>query len=122
MTKDPLRIPDFLNHILEAIRRIDHYTTNIDEIEFLNNELIQDAVIRNIEILGEAARNIDRNHSDFSETHSEIPWRDIYQMRNQVSHGYFAVDLEIIWNTLQRDLPELKQQIERLVSTASKND
>jgi len=122
MTKDPLRIPDFLNHILEAIRRIDHYTTNIDEIEFLNNELIQDAVIRNIEILGEAAHNIDRNHSDFSETHSEIPWRDIYQMRNQVSHGYFAVDLEIIWNTLQRDLPELKQQIERLVSTASKNE
>jgi uncharacterized protein with HEPN domain len=64
---------------------------------------------------GEAARNIDRHHPEFSAAHSQIPWQDIYLMRNQVSHGYFSVDLEIIWKTLLRDIPELRQQLYRLI-------
>lgn len=112
---DPLRVGDYLSHIAEAIRRIEHYTANVNEANFLQDELIQDAVIRNIEIIGEAARNIERHHAEFSTTHSDIPWRDIYLMRNQVSHGYFSVDLGIIWQTLKHDLPVLKKSIHALI-------
>jgi len=113
--KDNLRIADYLNHMREAIRRIDRYTGDLSEADFLSAELVQDGVIRNIEILGEAARNIDRHHPEFSALHNQIPWQDIYLMRNQVSHGYFSVDLEIIWKTLRYDIPELKQQIDKII-------
>ena len=111
---DALRIPDYLAHMLEAIARISHYTEDIAEYQFLTNSLVQDAVIRNIEILGEAARNMTRYHSDFVAIHASIPWNDIYLMRNQISHGYFTVDLAIIWNTIQKDLPWLEQQIQAI--------
>jgi len=110
--KDTLRIPDYLEHILAAIKRIQHYTDDMDGNGFLANEMVQDAVIRNIEVIGEAARNIEFHHPDFAKKHSHIPWEDIYLMRNRVSHGYFSVDLEIIWATIERDLPLLEQQIQ----------
>lgn len=111
---DKLRIPDYLEHILKAIQRISHYTDDMVEHTFLENELVQDAVIRNIEIIGEAAKNIERHHSDFAEKYSDVPWSDMYLMRNRVSHGYFTVDLEIIWNTIQNDLPQLEQAIQTI--------
>lgn len=64
--------------------------------------------------IGEAARNIARNHPDFAALHAEVPWEDVYLMRNRVAHGYFSVDLEIVWRTVQRDLPELERQVLRL--------
>ena len=81
----------------------------MDKKTFLENELVQDAVIRNIEIMGEASKNIERHHLVFAKKYSVIPWQDIYLMRNRVSHGYFSVDLDIVWNTIQNDLPELKK-------------
>lgn len=120
--RDDLRIDDYLSHMIEAIFRIRRYTANIDESEFLSDELVQDGVIRNLEILGEAARNIARHHPQFSAAHDEIPWQDIYLMRNQISHGYFSVDLEIIWKTLQRDIPELKRKLDRLIENNEEPD
>lgn len=111
---DKLRIMQYVEHILEAMERIYRYTKELSENEFLENELIQDAVIRNIEIMGEAAKNIERHHPEFADQYLEIPWSDIYLMRNRVSHGYFAVDLEIVWHTLQKDLPELDQQLRKI--------
>lgn len=81
-----------------------------------DDPLRQDAVIRNIEIIGEAARNIDRHHPDFASRHPDVPWEDIYLMRNRVSHGYFTVDLEIVWKTVKRDIPELEDQAKRLLA------
>lgn len=81
---------------------------------FLENAMVQDAVICNIEIIGEAARNIERHHPGFAAEHPEVPWEDIYLMRNRVAHGYFSVDFEIVWKTIQNDLPELQQQILKL--------
>jgi uncharacterized protein with HEPN domain len=107
MTREQLRITDYLGHILEAIARIAEYTEDIDEVAFLDSKMIQDAVLRNIEIIGEAARNIERTAPDFAARHSEVPWSIIYTMRNRIAHGYFKVDLEIVWRTIQRDLPEL---------------
>ena len=70
-----LRVPDYLEHILKAIERIDRYTADMDEIGFLNSELVQDAVIRNIEIIGEASNNIQRVAPEFAAQHDNIPWR-----------------------------------------------
>ncbi len=114
MKRDRLRVPDYLNHILEAIERISTYTNNLDDIGFLQNQMVQDAVIRNIEIIGEAARNIEKHYPEFAESHSDIPWEDIYLMRNRVSHGYFSVDLAVVWKVVKRDIPELEGQIQIL--------
>lgn len=104
-------VPDYLGHILEAIERIDRYTEDMDEVAFLNSELVQDAVIRNIEIIGEASNNILRIAPEFAAQHDDIPWQVMYTMRNRVSHGYAKVDLEIVWKTIQGDLPRLYQQV-----------
>lgn len=117
MGDDPLRVPQYLGHIVEAIRRIRRYTAEMDEAAFLEGELVQDAVIRNIEIVGEAARNIERHHPDFAIRHPDVPWEDMYLMRNRVSHGYFTVDLEIVWKTVKRDIPELEEQAKRLLAS-----
>lgn len=102
-----LRVPDYLGHILQSIERIGRYTTDLDQAGFLGSELVQDAVIRNIEIIGEASNNIQRVDPEFAAAHSEIPWQVMYTMRNRVSHGYDKVDLEIVWKTIQGDLPVL---------------
>lgn len=112
---DILRIPDYLGHIVEAIERIYRYIEDSSEIDFLNDEKTQDAVIRNFEIIGEAARNIERHHSAFALNHPQIPWSLMYTLRNRVGHGYFKVDLELLWKTIHQDLPELHEQVRVLI-------
>lgn len=112
---DVLRIPDYLEHIVEAIERIHLYIEDMDEIAFLNDQKTQDAVIRNFEIIGEASHNIERYHSAFADAHPDIPWTVVYAMRNRVAHGYFKVDLEAVWKTIHADLPELHAQIKQLL-------
>ena len=77
----------------------------MDEVSFLNDELIQDAVLRNIEVMCEASNNVMRHAPEFAASHDDIPWLVLYTMRNRVSHGYDSVDLEIVWKTIQSDLP-----------------
>ena len=105
--KKALRVPDYLGHILEAIERIEEYVSDMDELAFLSSKLIQDAVIRNIEIVGEASNNIMRVDPVFAAKHNEIPWQVMYAMRNRVSHGYDKVDFEMVWQTICNDLPDL---------------
>lgn len=109
--KKALRIPDYLEHIIEAIERIQRYTANLTEQAFLNDELIQDAVVRNIEVIGVAAKNIQMVDPSFASTHSEIPWQVMYAMRNRLSHGYDTIDYEIVWNLIQNDLPNLHRLV-----------
>jgi uncharacterized protein with HEPN domain len=115
--KDIQRIPDYLAHILEAIERIHLYVEDMTEVAFLEDKKTQDAVIRNFEIMGEAAHNIESYHSDYANAHFEVPWSIMYAMRNRVSHGYFKVDYELIWKTIHNDLLELHQQIKQLLDT-----
>jgi uncharacterized protein with HEPN domain len=102
-----LRVPDYLGHILAAIERIERHTADVDELEFLSSELIQDAVIRNIEVIGEAANNVQRVDAAFAAANEEIPWQVMYAMRNRLSHGYDKVDFEMVWKTVRNDLPDL---------------
>jgi uncharacterized protein with HEPN domain len=102
-----LRVPDYLGHILEAMERIERYTLQIDEPQFSASEMIQDAVIRNFEVIGEAANNIQRVDPSFAAAHNEIPWQIMYTMRNRLTHGYDKVDLAIVWQSIRNDLPAL---------------
>lgn len=114
MKRDPQRLPDYLNHILEAIERIEEYVSELDEMAFLGNKLVQDAVIRNFEVIGEASNNIEKRFPEFVAAHPELPLTSAYQMRNAVAHGYFQVDFEILWKTIRRDLPGLHTKVEEI--------
>lgn len=119
MSKTDLRVRDYLEHIQHAIERIQRYIEDMDEVAFLQHEMAQDAVIRNIEIVGEASSNITKRDPDFAARHGEIPWAVMYAMRNRVSHAYHKVDLEIVWNMIQNDLPQLHRQIVTLMQSLS---
>ncbi len=75
----------------------------------------QDAVLRNLEIVGEACRNIQRDCPEFAEAHPELPLSAAYQMRNAIAHGYFQVDISVVWATTQVDLPVLRSQVSALL-------
>lgn len=115
MSRDPQRLADYLGHILEATERIQRYTEDMYDVEFLSDDLVQDGVIRNLEVIGEASRNIERAHPEFAATHPELPLSIAYDMRNALSHGYFKVDLEIVWKTVQADLPQLQRAVAKLL-------
>lgn len=112
--KNIMRIPDYLEHILEALKRIFDYVEEIGEIGFLTNALVQDAVLRNLEIIGEASNKLVRYHDDFIKQYPDVPWEDMYWMRNRISHGYFSIDFEIVWKTIEQDLPTLEEQIQNI--------
>jgi uncharacterized protein with HEPN domain len=114
VSSSPPRLDDYLGHMLAAIERIGQYTEDQTLAGFLNDPKTQDAVIRNLEILGEAARNIERRYPEFAAKHPEVPWSVAYEMRNVLAHGYFQVDLNIVWATLERDLPDLAAAMRHL--------
>lgn len=115
MSNDALRLPDYLSHIAQAIERIDTYLAGMDKDAWLSSTLVQDAVIRNIEIIGEASRNVQKHHAEFANQHTEFPWDDAYWMRNVLAHGYFQVDLDIVWQTITVDLPLLLAQVRAML-------
>lgn len=117
---DALRLSEYFRHILEAIERIHLYVEDMSEVAFLEDRKTQDAVIRNFEVIGEAAHNIERYHAKFASSHQELPLGFAYEMRNALSHGYFKVDLEVVWKTIHSDLPELHAQIRKLLDQVSK--
>lgn len=122
MSRDTQRLVDYLAHVLEAIARIERYTAAMNESAFLADQLVQDAVIRNLEIIGEASNNIQKHCPQFTAAHPELPLAVAYQMRNAIAHGYFRVDFEIVWKTIQRDIPRLRAQIEQIILPLGKED
>jgi uncharacterized protein with HEPN domain len=114
---DALRAKDYLCHILEAIDRIHRYVDDMTELTFLDDEKTQDAVVRNFEIMGEAAHSIEVFHGEFATAQPQVPWALMYTMRNRVSHGYFKVDYELVWKTIHADLPDLRSQVAALMAT-----
>lgn len=120
MNPKPLRIPDYLRHILDAIGRIRKYTENLSEEDFNSSEVVQDAVIRNLEVMGEAARNAQLRGQEIPEIRDGNLLSRVYRMRNKLSHGYFSVDLSIIWRTLQSDVPALEQEVQEILSRLEK--
>ena len=96
--------------ILAAIGKIDRYTLGITREAFLADEKTIDAVVRNLEIIGEAARRLP---AEFAAAHPDISWRQIAGLRNRIVHEYFGLDLDIVWHIVEHDLPQLKVRLPR---------
>lgn len=109
MKKD---IKIFLLHILESIERIEIFTKGISKDKFLKSEIIQDAVIRRIEIIGEAVKNIPYG---FRDKYSDIEWKKIAGTRDNIVHGYFGIDLNLTFKIVKKDIPELKKKISKIL-------
>ena len=102
----------FLKHILESIDWIEKDINGLTEDQFMENVPIQDAVVRRFELIGEAVINLSEEYKD---EHVDIEWHKAMAMINILSHGYFGVDLGIVWDTANKTLPEFKKQIESLL-------
>ena len=98
----------YIDHILLSINNILIYTKDISKEDFAKNTLIQDAVIRNFEIIGEATKKIS---PDFKKVNFEVPWKEMAGMRDKLIHDYIGVDIQVIWDTIQQDLPNLQKII-----------
>lgn len=101
----------FLQNILESMDKIENYTSSGKE-EFMKSTLIQDAVIRNLEIIGEATKNISQ---DLKIQNSSIPWKQMAGLRDVLIHDYMGISLKIVWNVVQNELPQLKTAIKEIV-------
>lgn len=102
----------YLKHIRDAIHKIGQYTKGVNRSSFQKNSLVQDAVIRQIEIIGEATKHL----SDTLRTsNADVPWQDITAMRDKLVHDYFGVDIEKVWLTVQADIPTLRKQINKIL-------
>lgn len=102
----------FLEHIVESINYVQDFLKGVEKDEFDSSIKLQDAVVRRIEIIGEAAKNLTE---DFKIENPQIPWRKMAGMRDNLIHEYFGVDTEEVWKTANEDLPELKKEIELLL-------
>ncbi len=109
----------FLQHILESIARIEEFTEGMSKEDFVASVKTQDAVIRRLEIIGEASKNLPNS---FREKHPEIEWGDMIRTRDKLSHGYFGVDLKLAWDILKNDLPALKEKIGKILGEMRKDE
>jgi len=102
----------YLQHLLDAILRVESYTTGLDQAAFLGDPRTQDAVVRQLEIIGEATKKLA---SETRQRSPSTPWQDIAGMRDKLIHDYFDVDIRRVWNTAKRDLPPLKATVVQLL-------
>jgi uncharacterized protein with HEPN domain len=102
----------FIEHILESIALIETYAEQLSKKEFFEKVPIQDAVIRRLEIIGEATKNVP---SEWRDKYQDIPWRQVAGMRDILIHEYFGVDLDLTWRVIKEDLPELKQKLGEII-------
>ncbi|MBC2697239.1 MAG: DUF86 domain-containing protein [ANME-2 cluster archaeon] len=97
----------FIEHILESIELIENYTANKTISDFIESVQLQDSIIRRIEIIGEAVKNLP---AEVKSNYPDVPWKNIAGMRDVLIHKYFGIDLELTWQVVQKDIPDLKRE------------
>jgi uncharacterized protein with HEPN domain len=102
------RLPDYLDHMRQAAEDACGFVEGMDKADFLKDKRTQQAVIMSLVIIGEAATKTMDGYPEFAEAHPEVPWRS---MRNRIGHGYFDINLDVVWATVQTALPELLEQL-----------
>jgi uncharacterized protein with HEPN domain len=103
----------YLRHMLDAVGRIESYVGGVEETDFLVNAEKQDAIIRQLQILGEAVKRLSQ---ELRAAYPDVPWREVAGMRDKLVHDYFGVDLRFVWITATKDVPALKPEIERILA------
>ncbi len=107
---------DYLSDILEAMRRIVIYTSGLTFEQFMKDIKTQDAVVRNLEVVGEATKNLS---GSLRKTYTKIPWRDLAGVRDKMIHHYFGIDYEIVWTIAKEQLPDILPHIEDILTKAA---
>jgi uncharacterized protein with HEPN domain len=115
--RDAPRVRDYLSHILPAIENIREYTAGMDRGSYLADRRTQDAVVRNFEVIGEACNKVRSLHPAFAARHPDVRWSTAYEMRNALAHGYFQVDQQVVWATIQNDLQDFEAAVRKAASS-----
>ncbi len=116
------RLPDYIDHIQRAAADACSFVEGLGKDDFLTDKRTQQAVIMNFIIIGEAATKVMEGYTEFTQAHPEVPWRSMRNMRNRMAHGYFDINLDVVWETVQEWLPALLKQLPAVRQVADDED
>lgn len=116
------RLSEYLDHMRQSATDACGFVDGLTKDDFLADKRTQQAVIMSIIILGEAATKVMDNYADFTQAHTEVPWRSMRGMRNRIAHGYFDINLDVVWDTVQMALPGLLKQLPAVRRSAEEED
>ena len=116
------RQADYLEHMRQAAADACSFVEGLSKADFLADRRTQQAVIMSLIIIGEAVAKLMDGHGEFTQRHNQIPWRSMRGMRNQIAHGYFDINLDVVWETVQLALPELIVQLDAVRRAPGAND
>ncbi|MBB4843151.1 uncharacterized protein with HEPN domain [Paucibacter oligotrophus] len=105
------RLADYLGHMQQAASDACCFVEGLAKEDFLRDKRTQQAVIMSLVIIGEAATKVMESHDEFVQSHAQVPWRNMRGMRNRIAHGYFDINLDVVWDTVQAALPNLLKQL-----------
>lgn len=117
MTRPELRQADYVSHMLEASTLAQSYVEGINKTDFLHDKKTQQAVILNIMVIGEAATKLADEYPEFISKFPQVQWKSMRGMRNRLAHGYFDINLDVVWETVKQALPELEGQLRQIQQT-----
>lgn len=116
------RLPDYLEHMQQAAADACAFVDGARRSDFLEDKRTQQAVIMSLIIIGEAATKVMDSYAEFTQTHPEVPWRSMRGMRNRIAHGYFDINLDVVWDTVQTALPQLLKQLPAVRQDAAEQE
>ena len=116
------RLLDYLDHMQQAATDACAFVEGLGKADFLEDKRTQQAVIMSLIIIGEAATKVMDSYAEFTQTHTQVPWRNMRGMRNRIAHGYFDINLDVVWDTVQSALPELLKQLAGVRQNAGDED
>lgn len=117
-----IRLPDYIDHIHQAATDACSFVEGLSKDDFLEDKRTQQAVIMSLIIIGEAATKVMDGYPEFAQYHPEVLWRSMRGMRNRIAHGYFDVNLDVVWDTVQTALPDLLDQLPAVRQGADDED